>query len=95
MTPIDKAWLLVTLIAGVCAITWFFITSDAKQLLPYWIIVGSLATLYLVAIPLRIVLNLIFWEQQQKRLLETVMCVIAFIALTALAMSVKCSFRSW
>jgi hypothetical protein len=85
---IDRLWFW-TIFAAWNAIT-AYLWSELKQrdtegmVATFFSLTGGIIlTLYIVGIPLRIVQNLIFKERRRQRLLETMMCIIAFIIMTS------------
>ena len=90
---IDRFWLRVyvvawILIATFLAFNWWLQGHGLDELFGLFALCsawGGLVTLYLVGIPLRIALNLIFKERRRQRLWETVMCAIAFLTMSTIA----------
>jgi hypothetical protein len=102
---IDRLWLWTSLVAWlvIAAYMWWELNITWKlhgveRLGPTFLCLlwGGILMLYFVGIPFRIVLNLIFKERRRQRLLETIMCVIAFTTLTSVfVMAVRSYPSDW
>ena len=101
---IDRLWLWISIIVWLLATGWLLFTWWCREptlnvlfgAIPVCLLWGGILTLYFVGIPLRIALNLIFRDRRRQRLLETVMCVVAFVTLTSLFfLAIRFYPRDW